>query len=151
MKAWSRSTCRPAPGRGGANTGAMGIERTEFFTILPLPLTDMNELTRQAGSRRLTRWIAMAALFIIAGCSTPRSVDERITVSGEVTARGNEPFSRYVLETNQQMLYVLDIPPEQIEGFSTPAHIRVKGRLYRDDWNGIPFAHIEVEEWEADD
>jgi hypothetical protein len=53
-----------------------------------------------------------------------------------------------MLEDDDGTLYVLDIPDSVREGFRTPSRLKVTGRLYQDDWNGSPFAHIEVTEWE---
>ncbi|MEX0747944.1 MAG: hypothetical protein WD275_08100 [Rhodothermales bacterium] len=68
-----------------------------------------------------------------------------------VTVRGNEPFTEYVLETDANTLYVLKFRTDREEGFSTPARVSVSGRLYRELWDGRPFAHIDVEAWEEAD
>ena len=76
-------------------------------------------------------------------CTENRDVSpDTITVEGEVTVRGNEPFAAHLLETREHDVYVLDFaggtaPP-------TPAHLRVTGRLYEDEWMGAEYLHIEV-------
>lgn len=90
-----------------------------------------------------------------AQCASPRgssngtsAIVDTITVEGDVTARGNEPFSAYVLETDERNFYVLELPDELADDFATPARIRVTGRLYRGEWEGRPFAHIDVARYE---
>lgn len=79
-------------------------------------------------------------------CSGPSDQPvEIVTVEGEVTARGQEPFAEYVLETEGGSLYVINFGGEPIQ---TPARLRVTGRLYTALWDGRPFAHVEAAEWE---
>lgn len=85
---------------------------------------------------------------LLAGCTASDTVHpDVVTVEGMVAARGHEPFVRYVLETSEGNLYALRIPEEDRAQFQTPARLRVTGRLYADDWEGRPFAHIDVSEW----
>ena len=92
--------------------------------------------------------VAAALTIAVSGCRpVVRSPIEKITVSGIVTVRGNVPFTEYVLETDENTLYVLKFAPDEVEGFSTPTGLRVSGRLYRESWGGRPFAHIEVTTW----
>lgn len=96
---------------------------------------------------RLT--IVLAPLLIaLAACSTTHgpAVDV-VTVEGVVTARGNEPFVRYILETDEGLVYALRISEEDRSRFQTPARLRATGRLYVDDWQGYSFAHIDVSEF----
>lgn len=87
-------------------------------------------------------------LLLVGGCaSVPQIEEERISVIGEVTVRGQQPFSEYVLVTEEGNFYVLDFPDESAESVSTPARLEVTGRLHRDVWEGRPYAHIEVAEW----
>lgn len=98
-------------------------------------------------------WKQCAALLFVwvlvgAGCSTPQKAHQDVvTVDGIVTARGNEPFVRYVLETPEGNLYALRIPEEKRAEFQTPAKLRVTGRVYVEDWHGRPFTHLDVAEW----
>ena len=97
-----------------------------------------------------TRIVAVLWLVgvIGAGCSMPQQAyQDVVTVEGMVTARGNEPFVRYVLETLGGNLYALRIPEDRRSDFQTPARLRVTGRLYVDDWDGRPFAHLDVSEY----
>lgn len=82
------------------------------------------------------------------GCATAPSpvTAEVVTLEGEVTARGQQPISEYVLETETGNLYVLKFPDRG--GVSTPSVMRVTGRLYAAEWDGRPFAHVEVADWE---
>lgn len=83
------------------------------------------------------------------GCASGRDgpPEDSVTVEGVVTARGNEPFSEYVLETANGDLYVLTVPDSLREGFLTPSRLTVSGRLYDDEWNGRAYRHIEVDAW----
>lgn len=82
------------------------------------------------------------------GCAANQSASSNtITIEGVATARGNEPFSAYVLEAEDGSLYILNIPDSIRADFYTPSRLTVTGRLYQDEWNGSPFAHVEVSEW----
>lgn len=86
-------------------------------------------------------------LLVLASCASGRTpVAEVITVEGSVAVRGNEPFSAYVLQTAADTFYVLRFP--ETEPPETPARLRVTGRLYRAEWEGRPFAHLDVQEFE---
>lgn len=101
-------------------------------------------------SGELIALISMAFLvFALNGCA-PRKISDPppITVEGEVMARGNEPFAAYVLETPDRNFYVLRMSDSLRADFSTPALVRVTGRVYLDEWDGRPFAHIDVQQWE---
>jgi len=89
-------------------------------------------------------------IFIVSGCATTEkttSDENTITVEGMVTARGNEPFSAYVLETDSRNFYVLNLEEADRGGFSTPARIRATGSLYLTNWMGRPFTHLRVSTW----
>lgn len=93
--------------------------------------------------------VALVLIFISGCASAPhQATAETITLEGEVMARGQAPFSEYVLETEAGNLYVLRFADEAGTSISTPSRMRVIGRLYSDDWDGRPFAHVQVEEWE---
>ena len=64
-----------------------------------------------------------------------------------VTARGNEPFSAYVLETDDRNYYVLNLEEADRQGYTTPARIRATGTVYVNDWMGRPFTHLRVRSW----
>lgn len=86
-------------------------------------------------------------ILALAACTTSRPLpDELVTVEGVVTVRGNEPFAAYVLETDENNRYVLQVDGERMP--DTPASLRVTGRLYRGSWDGRPFAFIEVHDLE---
>lgn len=89
-----------------------------------------------------------AALFLSACASAREPFVDLVTVEGQVIVRGNEPFAEYVLETVEHNLYVLRFPA--MDAPSTPAVLTVTGRLYAADWNGRPFAHIDVHAIEND-
>lgn len=104
--------------------------------------------------RALTRSSLIAALafltasFTLAACqSTSESTTSQVTVEGNVTVRGNEPFAAYVMETDQSNYYVLVFP----DGVSpnSPATMRVTGRVYTAYWDSRPFAHLEVATFES--
>ena len=92
--------------------------------------------------------LPVAALFA-GGCAFPDTPppDEPITVEGRVAVRGNEPFAAYVLRTDDRNAYVLTFE-SGADRPQTPAHLRVTGTLYLDDWNGRPYAHLRVQAWE---
>lgn len=73
---------------------------------------------------------------------------ERITVEGMITVRGNVPFAEVVLETDNHNVYVLEMSDEQRTALMTPAKAVVNGRVFLGEWNGRPFAHLEVLSWE---
>ena len=81
------------------------------------------------------------------GCVSQHLEDSAIiTVEGIVTVRGNVPFSAVILETDGHNLYILKMDTAIRDALTTPAMIRVRGRLYLDTWNALPFAHLEVKE-----
>lgn len=83
----------------------------------------------------------------LAGCASDRPLEEAgdiITVVGTVTVRGNTPFEAMILETEDHNLYVLELDSGRRRALMTPARLTVRGRLYLADWNGAPFAHLEV-------
>lgn len=97
-------------------------------------------------SRNVAACAVLTALLLL-GCGGSRQpAPEELTVEGTVTVRGNEPFAAYVLETESRNTYVLRFT--DLEPPPTPATLRVTGRLFQDDWNGRPYAHIAVHEFE---
>lgn len=91
--------------------------------------------------------VVMAAALLASACATNRTPPaDVVTVEGVVTVRGNEPFAAYVLETEDRNFYVLDF--EEATPPDTPAGLRVTGRLYRGEWDGRPYARIEVHAFE---
>ncbi|GIV59379.1 hypothetical protein GQ464_006695 [Rhodocaloribacter litoris] len=97
----------------------------------------------------MLRLFVLGALLLPAGCATtaPPSPD-LITVEGSVSRRGNEPFSALMLETDTRNLYILTIEDGPAPSFSVSYRYRVTGYVYRDTWNGRPFAHLRVVEVE---
>lgn len=93
----------------------------------------------------------MLLVGLLAACTStaPRPTAETITVEGQVSMRGNEPFAAYMLETANQNLYVLTFDEGQEQTFSTAQRYRVTGTLSSDLWNGRPFAHLRVLNVEA--
>jgi hypothetical protein len=78
-------------------------------------------------------------------CAGPQTVAEApITVEGVVTVRGNEPFTGLWLDTDARTHYVLVLDPAERAGLANPARYRVSGHVYRDDWNGMSMAHLDV-------
>jgi len=89
--------------------------------------------------------LSVLVVLTLAGCATQRVADSRITVEGEVTYRGAEPFAAAWLETDMRTYYVLVLDDAERSALTTPARYRVAGRVYRDSWNGLPMAHLQVE------
>ena len=58
--------------------------------------------------------------------------------------RGHTPFSAVMIETDQRNLYVLALDPDERTALepTLPARFRITGILYADDWNGLPYAHL---------
>jgi ABC-type glycerol-3-phosphate transport system substrate-binding protein len=71
---------------------------------------------------------------------------DTITVEGTITHRGNEPFTTYVLETEDRNSYVLNLEllPEERRTFSTPLQARATGTLYAGAWGDQTYAHLRV-------
>ncbi len=92
---------------------------------------------------RLTLAVPVLALF--AGCAvTAPPPGEVITVEGSVSRRGNVPFTALMLETPEHNLYILTFDEQPAPELSVSYRYRITGRLYRDDWNSRPFAHLRV-------
>lgn len=83
---------------------------------------------------------------LLAACTStaPRTTADTITVEGQVSMRGNEPFTAYMLETANQNLYVLTFEEGQEQTFTTAARYRLTGTVSSAQWNGRPFAHLQV-------
>lgn len=92
-------------------------------------------------ARRL--WLFLALSSLTACASTTRQAPS-IAVEGEIWARGNAPFVRYVLTTDQQNHYVLNLESIEEQSLETPVRARVEGYVYVDQWNGDRFAHLRV-------
>ncbi len=95
--------------------------------------------------------VAIMTLFLVSCATTGDTpADAQIlTVEGGVTVRGNEPFTDLFLETDQRNSYVLKLEADERREMqrAAPGQFRVSGRLYRGDWNGLPYAFIEVADW----
>ena len=70
--------------------------------------------------------------------------DDVITVEGQVTVRGNVPFTALMLETDQHNLYLLVLGEAERQSLDAtlPARFRITGAVYVDDWNGRPYTHL---------
>ena len=103
----------------------------------------------------MKRLLAMSfsLLILAAACAASRNDEaDLLTVEGWISVQGHEPFTKLVLRTDQRNEYVLNeevlAEEERIELPSDePAHLRVTGKLYKDDWNGRPYAHLRVTSW----
>lgn len=78
------------------------------------------------------------------GASRYTMYDE-ITVEGEVSVRGHEPFTAIMLETNQNNVYVLKLDEEMQQQLPSrlPARYRITGILTADTWQGRTYAHLQ--------
>ena len=93
--------------------------------------------------------VGLLAVGIAACAPTARMVDDVITVEGEVSVRGSEPFTAVWLETDDANSYVLvTASTEQADGFLSSGRYRVTGAVYRDEWNGFSVAHLRVRRFE---
>lgn len=88
--------------------------------------------------------LPLLALLLAAGCAGTAAVEPPVSVEGEVTVRGAEPFTGVWLETEMATYYVLVLDADDRAALVTPATYRVTGRVYRADWNGRPMAHLAV-------
>jgi len=91
---------------------------------------------------------------LLNGCSQTRPVEvpDVISVEGLATVRGNEPFTRILLTTDQRNSYVLVFRSEADRTAlqrRAPGGFHVRGRVYRDSWQGRDWAHLEVQSWSA--
>lgn len=91
-------------------------------------------------------------ILFAAGCSgvsgTTQDGPDVISVEGRVTYYGNVPFEEAALVTDDGNWYVLELTDDQRSDLVTPTRQRVRGRVYLDDWNGRPFAWLDVREIE---
>lgn len=86
-----------------------------------------------------------ALLVVLLGsCTSTGPAGDVVTVEGRVSVRGNEPFTAVWLETDMRTYYVLVLDAETSASLVTPVRYRATGRVYRDDWNGRPMAHLAV-------
>lgn len=93
--------------------------------------------------------LLIALCLIGGGCASQGILSSNtITVEGQVSARGNEPFSALILETDDRNLYVLVFEAGSGETLQRSGRYRVKGSLFLREWNGRPFAHLQVVAWE---
>ncbi|ARA93674.1 hypothetical protein AWN76_011200 [Rhodothermaceae bacterium RA] len=85
---------------------------------------------------------------LLGGCASTRLPEPPITVEGRVTMRGHAPFTALVLDTDQHNSYVLRFEGagEASVASQAPGRFRVTGHVHRADWNGQPFAHLQVVE-----
>lgn len=85
------------------------------------------------------------------GCSGPNAAPgeartaDVITVEGQLSVRGNTPFTAVLLETDQRNLYVLALDDADRRALEPglPARYRITGVLYANTWNGHPYAHLK--------
>ena len=70
--------------------------------------------------------------------------EEVITVEGQITVRGNTPFTALLLETDHRNLYVLVMGEAERQALqpTLPARFRITGAVYADHWNGKTYTHL---------
>ncbi|NNF03087.1 MAG: hypothetical protein HKN17_01365 [Rhodothermales bacterium] len=87
-------------------------------------------------------------ILFVSGCAGSSHSDtgagDVISVEGRVTYYGNTPFERAALVTDDGNWYILDLSDAQQDGLTAPSRQLVRGRVYLGDWNGRPFAHLDV-------
>lgn len=83
------------------------------------------------------------------GSTTPADTSDTLTVEGHASVRGHEPFTRPVLQTEHDSLYVLMVDEAQLDSLqkALPGRLRVRGTAYRDEWYGKSSAHLRVTSW----
>ncbi|HAY35543.1 MAG: hypothetical protein P8H65_06350 [Rhodothermales bacterium] len=114
----------------------MSFYKTQICTFLTPPFT------------RVAYLFLLGA--VLTGCAQlPIDSPNEITVEGYVSMMGNEPFAQLVLKTSDNNSYVLKMEPEMRSTLSTPANLKVSGRVYLGSWNGKPIAHLQVKEFSS--
>lgn len=95
-----------------------------------------------------TALVVSAMLFILGACaSTPKApAQDVITVTGDITVRGNVPFTEVVLISDDNNWYLLELTNEQRDELMTPARATVTGPISLGEWNGRPFTRLRVDE-----
>lgn len=94
----------------------------------------------------------LVMLFVLAmmagACATGSSIPAQdvITVTGDITVRGNEPFTEVVLITDDNNWYLLDLTREQRSDLLTPARATITGPVSLGEWNGRPFTRLRADE-----
>ena len=73
----------------------------------------------------LTLIITMVALLLLSGCAGASKASSSISIEGEVWTRGNVPFTAYVLTTDQQNHYILNLEDAVSISIVTPAWVQV--------------------------
>lgn len=99
----------------------------------------------------MRRIASLLFIILLAGCSaSSQMATPTLTLEGAVSLRGNTPFTALMLETDQRNQYVLEMTEAQREALeqASPAYVRMTGTVYKDSWNGMPWAHLRVESWE---
>lgn len=103
--------------------------------------------------RSFIRTILISGLFVtsllaVGGCAETSSITTHdvITVTGNITVRGNVPFTEVVLITDDNNWYLLELSPEQRQALLTPARATVMGRIRLGEWNGRPYTRMAVSE-----
>ena len=83
------------------------------------------------------------------GSERASSGSDTLTVRGIVTTIGNEPFTRQRLILGPDSAFVLTFPPDTAITTSEtgPTRVTVRGRAYRDTWQGREMNHLEVYSW----
>jgi hypothetical protein len=69
-----------------------------------------------------------------------------ITVTGDITVRGNVPFHEVVLITDDNNWYILELTEQDRQALVTPARAEVTGVIRLGEWNGRPFTRMVVRE-----
>lgn len=107
-------------------------------------------------TRLLThRLQAMSAMVItlsivamgVTGCASSSQMEgDVITVTGDITVRGNVPFNEVILITDDNNWYILDLTDDQRDTLLTPARAEVTGAIRLGEWNGRAFTRMTVRE-----
>lgn len=105
----------------------------------------------QPSSRSFAAVMLVLGIILGTGCATTSSVDaDIITVTGDITVRGNVPFHEVVLITDDNNWYILEMSDQEREALMTPARARVTGAIRLGEWNGRPFTRMTVHELVAE-
>ncbi len=83
----------------------------------------------------------------VTGCASSSQMEgDVITVTGDITVRGNVPFNEVILITDDNNWYILDLTDDQRDTLLTPARAEVTGAIRLGEWNGRAFTRMTVRE-----
>ena len=113
-----------------------------------IPLVTCQSRPVFTGIRRYVLPVALMILLTgLSGCASTATMEsDVITVTGDITVRGNVPFHEVVLITDDNNWYILELTEQDRQALVTPARAEVTGVIRLGEWNGRPFTRMVVRE-----